>query len=103
VPVIGFLVSLSRDSYYQEQALENALKATFGSADGAKRLLFEGNLLYSNRDNIGKTSSVRYTDLKVGVTAVHATTQKTYIMSNYNRKESKAGQLQDNPNALAYN
>ena len=89
--VFEFLSSFFIPTLYQGRELENALRTAFGSSEGGERLLFEETMLSSIRGSTGELGSARYTDLKVGVTAVHATTGKTCIMSNYNRRQSKTG------------
>ncbi|KAH8805185.1 hypothetical protein F5884DRAFT_859795 [Xylogone sp. PMI_703] len=87
--VFDFLSNFFIPTLYEGRELELALKNAFGGPEETERLLLEETMLSSTRDSTGKLSSARYTDLKVGVTAVHATTGKTCIMSNYNRRQSK--------------
>lgn len=89
VPILGTLISWWTDSCYRADALEKALQAAFSSPHGTQRFLFGQPYTYSSNEE----QQSRCRDLKVGVTAVTTLTNEAIVMSNYNRKVSKDGQL----------
>lgn len=89
IPIIGTFISWCWDSCYYPGALEKALQAAFSSPYGTQRFLFGQPYTYSSNEE----QRSRCRDLKVGVTAVTTLTNEATIMSNYNRKVSKDGQL----------
>jgi phosphate/sulfate permease len=96
IPVIGLAVSYFFDSYYQKEPLEKALDAAFGPFNDfegdrfGQRLLFcePRTLLKSTDECANPLQQIILRDIKVGVTTVNALSNKTTIMSNYNRKRS---------------
>ncbi|RDW72341.1 uncharacterized protein DSM5745_07513 [Aspergillus mulundensis] len=90
IPVLGYFLSLGRDSYYDASAIEEALQDTFAPTDTEPRFLFS-EPYKGARDNLGSETTMR--DLKVGVTTVNVINNHTTLMTNYNRKIQNEGKL----------
>lgn len=89
IPVLGLLLSLKWDSYYDPSAIEQALRNTFGPTGTEHRFFFsEPNVATDNSD-----FQTTMRDLKVGVTAVNVIGDLTTLMTNYNRKIDNGGKL----------
>ncbi|KAJ5364525.1 uncharacterized protein N7496_010238 [Penicillium cataractarum] len=96
IPMLGFAISYLFDSYYRKEPLEKALDVAFARSDdfegdcSSQRLLFSepSTLLKSTDKSANPLQQILLRDIKVGVTTVNALSNKTTIMSNYNRKRS---------------
>lgn len=87
-PILGYILAWAlTDSYYDEYAIEEALREAFSAPDCLGSLFEEP---YTSNPN---SHTRAMTDLKVGVTAVNAITELTTLMTNYNRKTSDDGKL----------
>jgi len=89
IPIFGTFISWWTDSCYSVGALEKALQAAFSSPYETQRFLFGQPYTYSSNEE----QQSGHRDLKVGVTAVTTLTNEATVISNYNRKVSKDGQL----------
>jgi hypothetical protein len=87
IPIFGWIISFIRDSFYDANAMEKALRGAFTAPNQLSRFLFHEPLLSVSPDTGCRWPVFR--DLKVGVTAVTADSEKTFLMTNYNREAVK--------------
>lgn len=91
--LLGYIASLWTDSYYEESAIVKALKATFGDPDDGLRFLIDAPCPARQHPSPSHNATSRLSDLKLAVTAVNVITGNTTLMTNYNRKTSNDGEL----------
>lgn len=87
IPIFGWFVSFLCDSFYDASAVEKALRDAFTVPNQLRRCLFHEPLASISPDTDCRPPVFR--DLKVGVTAVTADSEKTFLMTNYNREAVK--------------